>query len=372
MLSMDDMQRILDRIQENHDNLDIINLTGGEPTLHPNLPEILEMCRQRGFRRLTVSTNGLRLVEEELVIRLAETGARMIVSLDTLTPEHEVALVGYDTIPLKLKGLDLLEKHDVSASILPTIAKGFNDGEVGALLDLVIRKPNMLALTLHTIAFTGQGGTDFDRSARITVPDLHFRLEQATAGRIRASDFVPSPLAHAHCYSICYVLCLEEGGFVPFTRLMSREKLFDLLKDSLYIEPRKEFESVFREMIDDLWAEPDKVPESDAVLKTLKHLLNKMFPAEGRRPTVTERRRIAEQYVKAIYIHSHMDEESFDVSRAMACCVSVPEPDGTMIQACSYNVLHRERDLRFADRAVLEKMASYRKKHVFRTTGRSA
>ena len=47
-----------------------------------------------------------------------------------------------------------------------------DDKEVGALFDLVMRKKNICSLELHTLTFTGQGGVGFDRSARITIPDL--------------------------------------------------------------------------------------------------------------------------------------------------------------------------------------------------------
>ena len=171
---------------------------------------------------------------------------------------------------------------------------------------------------------------------------------------------MPSPLAHPHCYSICYLLCLDGGGYVPFTRLTSRATLYELLQDSLYIEPREALEEVFREMIDDLWANPDRVPESRAVLKTLKRLLEEMFPTGGAPPSILERQKIAERSAKAIYIHSHMDEESFDVARVMKCCVGVPEVDGSNIPTCSYNVLYREKDARFADNGMLERMRALR------------
>ena len=149
---------------------------------------------------------------------------------------------------------------------------------------------------------------------------------------------------------------LDGGGYVPFTRLTSRQKLFELLQDSLYIEPREELEEVFREMIDDLWANPDRLPESEAILRTLKRLIKEMFPSDGPALSILERQKIAERSSKAIYIHSHMDEENFDVARVMKCCVGVPYPDGTNIPTCSYNVLYRERDPRFADPKMLERM----------------
>lgn len=358
--SLEDMKKIIDHLVAEHDELDIINFTGGEPTLHPQLPEILELCRDAGIRRLTISTNGLRLLDEDFVRRLGELDARIVLSLDSFVKETDEKLLGANTTKAKLKALDLLQKHDVVTTILPAVAAGLNDREVPDLLRLVLERPNTVSLEMHTLCFTGQGGVGFDRQARITIPDLHAQVERGTEGRIRWQDFVPSPLAHPHCYSICYLLMLDGGGYVPFTRLTSRKVLFELLQDSLYIEPRERLEEVFREIIDRLWAEPDAVPEAEQVLATLKRLLNEMFPASGKRPTLRERQRIAERTVKAIYIHSHMDEESFDVARVMKCPVGVPETNGTNIPTCSYNVLYREKDPRFADRSMLERMVQAR------------
>ena len=360
-LSTDDMQKTLDHLLLDHPELDIINFTGGEPTLHPRLLDFLEMCRAAGIRRLTISTNGLRLRDEEYVRKLAALDARIVLSLDTFRRETDLALLGADTVRAKLEVLELLEKHNVSTTILPAVAAGLNDDEVGPLFELMLSKPNIVSLELHTLTFTGQGGVSFDRKARITIPDLHRRLATATEGRISPSDFVPSPLAHPHCYSICYLLMLDGGGYVPFTRLTSRGVLFDLLGDSLYIEPRERLQKVFQEIINDLWANPRRVPEGELVLKTLKRLLRELFPTDAPPLSIeASARRIAERSSKAIYIHSHMDEENFDVSRIMKCCVGVPAPDGTNIPTCSYNVLYRERDQRFADPAMLQRMASTR------------
>jgi hypothetical protein len=314
------------------------------------------MCRAAGIRRLTISTNGLKLLDEDYVRRLAALDARIVLSLDTFDPETDRVLLGANTVKAKLKVLDLLEKYDVATTILPAVAAGLNDKDIPQLLDLVLARPHIRSLELHTLTFTGQGGVTFQRGARITIPDLHRHIEGATGGRITSHDFVPSPLAHPHCYSICYVLLLDGGGYVPFAQLTSRQKLFELLGDSLYIEPREKLEEVFRDMIDDLWASPDRLPESEAVLATLKRLLHDMFPSDGRQLSILERQRIAERSSRAIYIHSHMDEETFDVSRIMKCCVGVPEADGTNIPTCSYNVLYREKDTRFADPKMIARM----------------
>jgi hypothetical protein len=79
------------------------------------------------------------------------------------------------------------------------------------------------------------------------------------------------------------------------------------------------------------------------VLRTLKRLVKEMFPADGS----LDRRapKVAERASKAVYIHSHMDEESFGRARGiMKCSVGVPEADGSNIPTCAYNVLYREQD----------------------------
>jgi uncharacterized radical SAM superfamily Fe-S cluster-containing enzyme len=362
MLSVKDFARTLEHLVLQagpSGEIDIINFTGGEPTLHPELPTFLKMSREAGIRRLTISTNGLKLLNEDYVVELAKHDARIVLSLDTFDEEVDKKLLGAKTVKSKLKVLDFLEKHDVTTTILPAVAAGLNDKDVGPLFQLVLDRPNICSLELHTLTFTGQGGVGFERSARITTPDLHQLLFDATGGKIAPKDFVPSPLAHPHCYSICYLLVLDGEGpkeYVPYARFMGRAKLFDLLQDSIYIQPREKVETVLREAIDELWSNPELLPEgqADAVLKTLKRLIDEMFP---RAPISLEaRQKIAERASKAIYIHSHMDEESFDVSRIMKCSIGVPEVDGSNIPTCSYNVLYREKDPRFADPAMLARM----------------
>src|SRR5207248_9255185 len=157
--------------------------------------------------------------------------ARLVLSLDTFDDDVDMKLLGATTVKTKLAVLDLLEKHDVTTTILPAVAAGLNDKDVPRLLELVLQRPNIVSLEMHTRTFTGQGGVGFERSARITTPDLHAIVDEHTKGRIRPMDFVPSPVAHPHCYSISYVLVLDgapptlTSGYVPFTRFMPRARV---------------------------------------------------------------------------------------------------------------------------------------------------
>jgi uncharacterized radical SAM superfamily Fe-S cluster-containing enzyme len=121
------------------------------------------------------------------------------------------------------------------------------------------------------------------------------------------------------------------------------------------MQPREKVERYLGEAIDEIWAHEDEVPDAPRLLATLRRLIEEMFPAGGAIP-LEKRQKIAERATKAIYIHSHMDEENFDVSRIMKCSIGVPETDGSNIPTCSYNVLYREKDKRFADPTMLARM----------------
>jgi uncharacterized radical SAM superfamily Fe-S cluster-containing enzyme len=331
-------------VRDHGGELDILNLTGGEPTLHPRLITFLERARAAGVHRVTICTNGIRLVKEEaLLAELARLGARVALSFDTFEEEADVALQGARLLDLKLRCLDLLEKHGVDTTLIPVMTRGVNDHEIGRIVDLLVTRPNIRHLEVHTMTFTGQSGSTFDRSGRISIHEVLQRIEATTNGLLREDDFVPSPCAHPLCYQIAYLLVDPAGGPpVPFTRFLTRDEMYDALSDRLYLEPTPRLEALFRSAIDRLWT--DEPPDHERILSLLKRLLDDMF---GKSLTREESLRVSERAIKAIYVHSHMDEETFDVERAHLCCDSTSYPDGTTIPICNYNVLYREKETHF-------------------------
>ncbi len=293
---------------------------------------------------MTVCTNGIRLAKDEaLVARLAELGARVALSFDTFDEHADRMLQGASLLPVKLRCLELLEKHGVDTTLIPVMTRGVNDHEVGALIELALAKKNVRHLEIHTMTFTGQGGATFDRSGRISLHEVLVRIEETTRGLLRVADFVPSPCAHPLCYQIAYLLVDPDGGPpVPFARFMPRETCHALLSDRLYLEPSARLEEALKDAIDRLWVEGGE--GSERTLRLLKRLLSDLS-ASGL--TREEALGIGERAVKAVYIHSHMDEETFDTERAVDCCDSNCYPDGTTVPVCNYNVLYREKEPRF-------------------------
>jgi len=346
-MDVDDFTRILHHLRDDHGGeLDIVNITGGEPTLHPQLLDLIELAHREGIHRVTVCSNGLRLArDEELVRRLAAVDARVALSFDSFERDADYLLQGAHLLATKQRCMELLEKHGVSTTLIPVMTRGVNDHEVGALIAYGLGKRNVRHLEIHTITYTGQGGVHFDRAGRISMYEVLQRIEETTAGLLGPADFVPSPCAHPLCYQIAYLLIDPDGGPpIPFTRFLARDELYRALSDRLYMEPTPGLEAVMRDAIDRLWA--DGGADAERILRLLRRMLDDMFPTDR---ALTRREALAagERAVKAIYVHSHMDEETFDTERAMDCCDSNCYPDGTTIPVCNYNVLYREKEAHF-------------------------
>jgi 7,8-dihydro-6-hydroxymethylpterin dimethyltransferase len=349
-MERDQFRRVLDHLVADHGGeLDIVNLTGGEPTLHPHLLELLAMAREAGVHRVTVCSNGVRLArDEEFVAELARLGARIALSFDTFDKHADVALQGARLLETKLRCLDLLQKHDVDTTLIPVMTRGLNDHEIGDILRLALDRPNIRHLEVHLITYTGQGGVSFDRAGRMSMDEVLVRIDETTGGLLTRDDFVPSPCAHPLCYQIAYLLMDPAGGPpLSFARLTSRETLYDCLADRLYLEPTQRLEDALREAINRLWTAGDGDAESARALRVLDSLLRALFPIDRAPLSPAEAMRVSERAAKAVYLHAHMDEETFDVERVAQCCDSNCYADGSTVPVCSYNVLYREKEAAF-------------------------
>ncbi|MEO7096354.1 MAG: radical SAM protein, partial [Polyangiales bacterium] len=345
-MSEAELRAILHHICEADPARRIINLTGGEPTQHPQFERIVERCVEEGIHRITVSTHGLRFLKEErLLERLAKLGARIVLSFDSFKPQTNQQMLGGNFLEGKMRVLELLEKYQVETTLLPVLARGVNDDEVGAFVKLALEKDFIRSVELHTMTFTGHNGQSFARSGRYTTYEVLSDLEAQTAGVLKVSDFVPSPAAHPLCYSVTYLLQLDDGRWIPFPRFMPGADLRELLAGMLYLEPTLAMEQKLGDVINRLWAGEIECSEQELVLARLRRLTETVFE---RNIGVKERLRRAEASAKAVYIHAHMDEETFDTDRIRQCCVGIREPDGTNIPSCAYNILYRDRDARFS------------------------
>ena len=341
---------IIDGLVEKEGTLETINLSGGEPTLHPEFLDFLDLAKRPQISRISISTNGLRIATDyEFCLELARRGVYVSLQLDALSnPELRMLRGGGDQEAAKRKALDNLERAGVRTTIVSTVAKGINDGRIGECIRLLFERDFILSLMFQPAAYTGYGGGHFhphDPLDVITIPDIVRAAEEQTEGLLQKSDFLPLPCSHPACFGLTYLLRTDDGWY-PFPRFLELERYLDVIANRGTIRPDADFEETMRKTIDDLWTGNAQVPDSAKILHALKRSIRLMYP-EDRALELEDRLALGEGLVKTIFIHAFMDEHTFEVDRIKKCCTHYALPDGRLMPGCAYNMFFRHQDARY-------------------------
>ncbi len=350
-MTTEEFGRILDGLVEKEGVLETINLSGGEPTLHPQFMEFLDMARAKTeISRVSISTNGLKCATDYAFCEeLAKRDVYVSLQLDALSnPALRVLRGGGDQRAAKERALDNLERAGVRTTIVSTVAKGVNDHLIGETIKLLYERDFILSLTFQPAAYTGYGGEHFaphNPMDVITIPDVVNAAEAQTDGMLKKSDFLPLPCSHPGCFGLTYLLKTDEG-FVPFPRFLELQKYLEIISNRGTIRPDEEFEGAIKGAIDEMWTSAGQVPDAKKILAALKKAIFLMYP-EDKALELEERLHIGESLVKTVFIHAFMDVNTFEVDRIKKCCTHYALPDGRLMPGCAYNLLYRDKDPRY-------------------------
>jgi cyclic pyranopterin phosphate synthase len=113
-----------------------VRLTGGEPLLRKDLPDLLTLlARKPALTDLALTTNGILLADQVAALRAAGL-PRITVSLDTLDPERFKALTRFDSLDAVLAGLDQAANAGFDSVKIDTVViRGVNDDELAPMLE---------------------------------------------------------------------------------------------------------------------------------------------------------------------------------------------------------------------------------------------
>ncbi|MGV3704683.1 MAG: GTP 3',8-cyclase MoaA [Arcticibacter sp.] len=132
-------------------NLTTVRLTGGEPLLYKQLPDLVAGIRQLGIPELKITTNGLLL--EDMAPALKEAGISSInVSLDAIEPEVYYLMSRRHDLSRTLKGIETAKHLGIDVKINSVVMKGLNDSQIMPLLqyafdrDITIRFLEIMAM----------------------------------------------------------------------------------------------------------------------------------------------------------------------------------------------------------------------------------
>lgn len=339
-LTVDQFRGILRRLNRYEKDLNVINLSGGEPTLHPHFEDFLRIAAEENINQVTVSTNGLQLLRSEKLRRLfKETGAIASLQFDGFRPGVYEQLRGRDFSAEKKEIIDLMEASGIRYSLVVTAAMGVNDNEIKDIVDFFF-KSNAVSLMFQPATFTGKAGSsgfDPDKN-RITIPDVVREIEKSEF--VKEGDFNPVPCSHYSCFAVSYYMKIEDGHFLSLKEFVGRENFANILTNRAYPGLDSEGYSVIREKIYQFWSASDSSDADEHVLRRIREIFDGLNVSAFSSKRALD---VGIESMKSIFIHQFMDVFTLDIGRLVKCCNHYPLADGRILPMCAQNVFFQQR-----------------------------
>jgi len=342
-ISIEEFKSIMEKLIYAEGQIDVLNISGGEPLLHPRLLEIIdEALSDPEVVRVSVSTNGLALLNQSMLVEeLRKRNVVISLQFDGFNDRVYEVLRGRKLLRQKLQILDLLSKKDISTSLTVTAADQLNTDQFPQIVDYLFSHPNTISLMIQPLSFSGRGSNLRGHIGRLTIPDITKILGKMQDKRIRTSDFTPLPCSHPLCFSLAFYLVLDDDNTVSLNQLVEASKMMDSLANRTVFGLDSDEQESLRDMIYEIWSGPAATaPDSKAVMTTMRNIIDELSCS---RFDPREAFTIAERHIKSIFIHAFQDSETFDLSRVRRCCQAYPQPDGKLIPACIHNVFGRKK-----------------------------
>ena len=328
----------LDTFFRTQKTLDVLMLSGGEPTIHPHFAEILALALQYPVGRILVNTNGLRLAQsDELLALLAAHRDRveLFFSFASFRPDVHVRLYGKDLTVIKRQALERAQSAGLFVTLVPTVERGVNDDEIGDLYRYALSLDNINGITYQPVMSAGRYEHEFPALDRITLTDVLRELETQTNGALRTTDFVGLPCSHPDCCALTYgFLDARRETITPLPRHLDVARYLDLFAD------RISFAGMLGGAARRVWSDVAHLRGR----QTLRDL-GILFARGGLRdvlPLIGQPEQFGRRVFRVV-VKPFMDAHTYDHKRIGQCCTKILNAQGEAVSFCEYNVFHRGR-----------------------------
>ena len=333
-LELETVSKMLDFYQSTEGGeAELLQLSGGEPTIHPQILDVLRLAKEKGINYVMINTNGLRIAsDEEFVKSLAEfkPGFEIYLQFDTLNPETSKKIRGVDLTAIKAKALENLAKYDIPVTLVTTVVPEVNENEIGAILNFGMNTKNVRGVNLQPMAFFGRVPENQSAEKRITLTGVLAKIEKQTSGMIKVSDFVPLPCDVSRV-SFTY-LVRNGGGFIPFVRNVEAKNLLPHIKNTFVFYP----EEIVKSMALNPFASCCNIMD---MVKDFGKLFPKSFYIKSKK----DRSQYISENTFRISVASFIDVYNFDMRSVKKDCVHMITPDLKKIPFSTFNMIYREK-----------------------------
>src|SRR5258708_4996807 len=249
-LTLEEVGKMLDDYVRTEGRPEVVQFSGGEPTIHPQIVDFIRAAQARGIRFVMVNTNGKRIARDDRFLdQLNEVRPALYFQFDGFEPDTYRTIRGEpDILEEKLRALDRLAQIGLDVTIVPAIERGVNEHEIGRLVEFAIEHPAIRGISFQP-AFHAGRHMNHDPMSRMTIPDIIRQIETQTGGKLVASDFVPVPCCFPTCNSVTYAF-VEGDKVTPLPRIIDVNDYLDYITNRIV----PDFTHEIRTALEGLWS----------------------------------------------------------------------------------------------------------------------
>jgi uncharacterized radical SAM superfamily Fe-S cluster-containing enzyme len=321
------IERMLDTLVESEGEPDLVQISGGEPTLHPDILGVLAAARARPIRHVMINTNGVRIARDRAFVdRLAEQrkGLEIYLQFDSLERDALMTLRGADLRRVREQALENLERAGISTTLVVTVKRGVNDSEVGAIVRHALDWRCLRGVTFQPVQDAGRN-PGFDKSRdRIVLSQIR-RGVVRDSGVFGEDDMIPLP-CNPETISIGYGL--RNGRKVlPVTSLLPREELVAAMPNTINFERQPALRQRFLELFS-----LSSGPSTSTRLTELLCCLPKVEAPAG----------LTYENVFRVAVVQFLDRFNFCIAGVKRSCIHFVTSGGQIIPFDTYNLFYRD------------------------------
>jgi len=318
---------MLDLLVESEGQPDLLQISGGEPTLHPQILDIIAAARARPIRHVMLNTNGIRIANDpEFVAALAEMKRAFEVYLqfDALSASALQTIRGADLRRVRERALDALDAAGISTTLVCVVRKGVNDTEIGDVLRYAQSRPCVRGVTFQPVQDAGRNDGFDPARDRIVLSEIR-RAIIGQWGMFGDDDMIPLP-CNPDAISIGYGMRVGDE-IRPLTHLFPQEVLVKSAPNSVTFEGKPEMRQLLIELLSLSCAGQQSANVLHEVLCCL--------------PLVEAPAQIGYDRVFRVTVVSFLDRFNFCLAGVKRSCIHFVTDDGRVIPFDTYNMFHR-------------------------------
>jgi uncharacterized radical SAM superfamily Fe-S cluster-containing enzyme len=352
-LSYDDCCRAIDNYVAAEARPEVLQLSGGEPTIHPEFLKIFKYACDQPIDIVMINTNGIRLARDAAFLEsVAEFKhrAEIYLQFDSFESSAYRQLRGESLVETKLQVIEALGAARMRTILVCTVQAGVNERELGKIVRFAQERPWITGVSFQPASYVGRTVLPDELECRITFPDVIRGIAEQCPDVWRENDFTPLPCAHPNAHTLAYAY-RGGGTVVPLARFIDLTEHLDLLSGAITFTRARARELVNQLISRQCCGDGGCGCSTDGIVE-----LNGK-PADPRQqmrgggviaPVADEffRRILAEDVspsdVFRITTTSFMDAYNFDVRQVMKDCVHFILPSGHIIPFSAYNLLYRD------------------------------